>query len=162
MKSDETIRTDWMRIENENIERACELLRGQEYAVQDYMAEISAALCDVDVKEMLSETSVAYLSQARAFFWFSVRYMNSETYDKIAERTQKHGGFHFTPNGIGQAINKMARLIEKEPIWKKRWIMMKRVIKIRELANRDDGMESTITVRVPKGVRVEIENETKK
>lgn len=161
MKSDETIRTDWTRIDNDNIERACELLRGQEYAVQDYMAEISAALCDVDVKEMLSETSVAYLSQARAFFWYSVRYMNSETYDKIAERTLKHGGFNFTPNGIGQAINKMARLIEKEPIWKKRWIMMKRVIKIRETVGCNTSDESTVIVRVPKGVKVEIENETK-
>lgn len=159
MKTDEQIKQDWLHLDNDNIEKACAYLREHEYAIQDYMAELVASLCDVDPKEMLSETSVAYLSQARAFYWYAIRYMNNETYDKIAERTAKRGGFHFTPNGIGQAINKIARLVDTEPIWIKRWTIIKRIIKLRDNTDESTDKDTCIRIVAPKGVKVEIKNE---
>ena len=161
MKTDEQIKSDWQRLENDNIEKACEYLRGYESDIEEYLAEIVASLCNVDAKEMLSDTSVAYLAQARWLYWYAIRYMTNETYDKIAERTRAKSSYKFTPNGIGQSINKMSSMITNEPIWTKRWVIIKRIIKMRDVVvNERDGNE-TLTMRIiaPKGIKVELKNE---
>ena len=158
MKSDEEIKADWMRIETSNIERACEYLSKCERDVEDYMAETIAALCNIDVKEMLSETSIAYIAQPRWLYWYAIRYMTNETYEKIAHRTKVKCGFMFTPNGIGQSINKMAKLISREPIWNKRWTIIKHIIKLRDVVN---AKQETVTFKViaPKGYKLELKND---
>lgn len=155
--------TDFEKMENDNVDRICELLNGHEDAIRYYLADFVANLCNVSVDRMLSETSVAYMSQARAFFWYSLRYMTNETYDKLSEYTVSHGGYRFTPNGIGQAINKMDALIEKEPIWKKRWVIIRKLIKKYHAAriNPNVSPAETQDVRIivyrPKCVDVKVE-----
>ena len=161
IKSDEQIKSDWERLENDNIEKACEYLRRYECDIEDYVAEIVASLCNVDVDKMLSDTSVAYLAQARWLYWYALRYMTNETYDKIAERTMSKTPYRFTPNGIGQSINKMSAMIVNEPIWTKRWIILKRIIKIRDTVVKDKSETETVTMKIiaPKGVKLELKNE---
>ena len=65
IKSDEQIKSDWEHLENDNIEKACEYLRRYECDIEDYVAEIVASLCNVDVGKMIYDKSVAYLAQAR-------------------------------------------------------------------------------------------------
>ena len=161
IKSDEQIKSDWERLENDNIEKACEYLRRYECDIEDYVAEIVASLCNVDVDKMLSDTSVAYLAQARWLYWYALRYMTNETYDKIAERTMSKTPYRFTPNGIGQSINKMSAMIVNEPIWTKRWIILKRIIKLRDTVVKEKVETETVTMKIiaPKGVKLELKNE---
>ena len=161
IKSDEQIKSDWERLENDNIEKACEYLRRYECDIEDYVAEIVASLCNVDVDKMLSDTSVAYLAQARWLYWYALRYMTNETYDKIAERTMSKTPYRFTPNGIGQSINKMSAMIVNEPIWTKRWIILKRIIKLRDTVVKEKSEMETVTMKIiaPKGVKLELKNE---
>ena len=161
IKSDEQIKSDWERLENDNIEKACEYLRRYECDIEDYVAEIVASLCNVDVDKMLSDTSVAYLAQARWLYWYALRYMTNETYDKIAERTMSKTPYRFTPNGIGQSINKMSAMIVNEPIWTKRWIILKRIIKLRDTVVKGKIETETVTMKIiaPKGVKLELKNE---
>ena len=161
IKSDEQIKSDWERLENDNIEKACEYLRMYEGDIEDYVAEIVASLCNVDVDKMLSDTSVAYLAQARWLYWYALRYMTNETYDKIAERTMHKTPYRFTPNGIGQSINKMSAMIVNEPIWTKRWIILKRIIKLRDTVVKEKSEIETVTMKIiaPKGVKLELKNE---
>lgn len=161
MKSDEEIKAGWKRLENKNVEKACEYLRKHESDIEDYIAEIVAALCDVDIREMLSNTCVAYVTQARWLYWYAIRYMTNETYERIALRTQAKSGCVFTPNGIGQAINKMALLVNQEPLWIKRWTIIKHIIKLRDANMKNAVLRETVTMRViaPKGIKVEIKNE---
>lgn len=161
IKSDEQIKSDWEHLENDNIEKACEYLRRYEGDIEDYVAEIVASLCNVDVNKMLSDTSVAYLAQARWLYWYALRYMTNETYEKIAERTMQKTPYRFTPNGIGQSINKMSAMIVNEPIWTKRWIILKRIIKLRDTVVKEKSEMETVTMKIiaPKGVKVELKNE---
>ena len=161
IKSDEQIKSDWEHLENDNIEKACEYLRRYEGNIEDYVAEIVASLCNVDVDKMLSDTSVAYLAQARWLYWYALRYMTNETYDKIAERTMSKTSYRFTPNGIGQSINKMSAMIVNEPIWTKRWIILKRIIKLRDTVVKEKSEMETVTMKIiaPKGVKLELKNE---
>ena len=161
MKKDEQIKNDWQRVETENIEKACDLLRQHESRIEDYMADIVASLCNVDCAEMLTNSSVAYLAQARWLYWYAIRYMTNETYDKIAMRTTAKSGCKFTPNGIGQSINKMALLVAQEPIWIKRWTIIKHIIKLRDTVIKEEGDMETLTMKIiaPKGVKVELKNE---
>lgn len=161
IKSDEQIKSDWEHLENDNVEKACEYLRRYEGDIEDYVAEIVASLCNVDVNKMLSDTSVAYLAQARWLYWYALRYMTNETYEKIAERTMQKTPYRFTPNGIGQSINKMSAMIVNEPIWTKRWIILKRIIKLRDTVIKEKGDIETVTMKIiaPKGVKVELKNE---
>ena len=161
IKSDEQIKSDWEHLENDNIEKACEYLRRYECDIEDYVAEIVASLCNVDVGKMLSDTSVAYLAQARWLYWYALRYMTNETYDKIAERTMRKTPYRFTPNGIGQSINKMSAMIVNEAIWTKRWIILKRIIKLRDTVVKEKSEMETVTMKIiaPKGVKLELKNE---
>ena len=161
MKSDDEIKRDWQQLETENIEKACELLRQHESRIEDYIADIVASLCNVDCTEMLTNSSTAYLAQARWLYWYAIRYMTNETYDKIALRTTAKSGCSFTPNGIGQSINKMALLVAQEPIWIKRWTIIKHIIKLRDANQQDFVPQETVTMRViaPKNIKVEIKTD---
>lgn len=159
MKSDEELKRDWQHLENDNLEKACEYLRRCESDVEDYIAEVIASLCNIDVMDMLSDSSVAYLAQPRWLYWYAVRYITNETYEKIALRTTAKSGISFTPNGIGQSINKMATMIANEPIWIKRWTMIKHIIKLRDTTNNETQEIVTFKVIAPKGYKLELKNE---
>ena len=158
MKNDEVIKEDWKRLENENVRIACEYLSKCESDIEDYMAETIAALCNINVGEMLSDSYATHLAQPRWLYWYAMRYMTNETYEKIALQTEKKCGYKFSPNGIGQCINKMASLIAQEQIWMKRWTIIKHIIKLR---GTNDTRKETVTMRLiaPKGIKVELRTE---
>ena len=158
MKTDEKIKEEWMRLDAENLEKACEYLRRIESDVEDFLAEIVASICNIDVNEMFKNTSVAYIAQPRWLYWYAIRYATGETYEKIAARTQERG-FAFSPNGIGQSINKMAKMIDSNPLWTKRWVMLKHIIKMRDTTNLSTQETVTFKVIAPKGYRLELKNE---
>lgn len=153
-KSDEEIKAEWQSIE-ERIEYALSCLLGFEKDVQVYLAKCVASLCDVAEEKMLSDCNTVYVAQARWLYWYAYRYMTNETYEKIADNTERMCGKRFTKQGVASSINKMSALIENEPVWKKRWAIIKRIIKLRDVDN-DKKADNTITINIPKELREQI------
>ena len=152
MKEREETDKPLLALEDETVNGVCELLRNHEFRIQDYLAEFISAMCDVSMQEMFSNSSSTRKLQPRWLFWYAYRYMTNETYDKIGEVTRRYSNHRFTTNSIGQCINKMAATIESEPIWKKRWTIIKRIIKLRD-ADVKKSSDSTITITVPKELK---------
>ena len=135
----------------------CDALNGHETMIADSLAAFVASLCDVDLNLMLSDTVASHITQARWLFWYSHRYMTNETYAKISER-MKHFGLEVTSTGVGCAINKMAELIDKEPIWRKRWTIIKRIIKqYNDPSEKERSASVKVVVLKPKWVDVDVE-----
>lgn len=158
MKSDETIISEWQ--EMDSIDKILSALRHHELDMQEYLADTVAALCNVRKETMLGGSEKAYIAQARWLFWYAYRYMTGETLEKIANMTLLNGGHKFTTCGIGQSINKMTILISSDPLWEKRWNIIKRIIKLRD-AKQEEPQDTTIVVRVPKGLKEKIKFEIK-
>jgi len=159
MKSDSEIKNDWIEIENKTIGKALNQLREYERETNNYLAHIVAALCDVDVEKMMSGVSSTHIAQARWLYWYAIRYMKNDTYEKISIAMNKESGLHFTPNGIGQSINRISEMISKEPIWTKRWTILKRIIKLRETISKDEQDVVTFRIIAPEGIKLNIKTE---
>lgn len=155
MKSEDTIISEWQ--EMDSVEKILQAIRHHELDMQDYLAETVAALCNVDKSKMLGGSDKSYLSQTRWLFWYAYRYMTGETFEKIAMITlqQNEGERKFTTTAIGAGYNKMSALIVNDPLWGKRWSIIKRIIKLREnpSAKKEDN---TIVISVPKDLRDKI------
>ena len=120
-----------------------------------YLADFVASLCDVDRDKMFTECNNIDVVQARGLYWYARRYMTGDTYEKIGKTPTD--GKTFTKVGVATSVNKMAHLIESQPIWKKRWNVIKRVIKLQ------NGMvtepQVPITITFPKNVELTIKKE---
>ena len=55
----------------------------------------------------------------------------------------------------------MALLVAQEPIWVKRWTIIKHIIKLRDMVVKEKSEMETVTMKIiaPKGVKVELKNE---
>lgn len=155
MKSEETIISEWRELES--VDKILSAIRQYEIDMRDYLAETVASLCNVDKSAMLGESDKTYLSQARWLFWYSYRYMTGETFEKISILTadDESGARKFTTTAIGAGCNKMSALIATDSLWRKRWEVVKKIIKLREnpLAPKEDN---TIVINVPKDLRDKI------
>lgn len=96
---------------------------------QDMIASFVASLCDVEVSDMLSVTNNTQIAQARWLYWFALRYYTHDTYQTISERT-KLDGHAFAAAGIGMCITKMSNLIEQDDVWKRRWVVTRRMMRL--------------------------------
>ena len=86
--------------------------------------------------------------QARGLYWYARRYMTGDTYEKIGKTPTD--GKTFTKVGVATSVNKIAHLIESQPIWKKRWSIIKRIVKTKQ---QDSGVDTTIVIQVPKSLK---------
>jgi len=159
MKTDKEIQMDVERIDTNTINVVCDTLRRYNSDTREYLANIVASVCDVTFEEMMQDTKHLYNAHARWLFWYAYRYMTNESYDSIANKTKEYR--KFTEACVGICISKMSMMIEQEPIWKKRWILTKRVIKA-ILDNGNDGImdiPNVITLKVtpPKGVDIKLQ-----
>lgn len=105
------------------------VLKNYDYVSQDMLSSFVAAICDVDECDMLSSNDNAYISQTRRFYWYALRYMTHDTYQRISERTVL-SGCRFTKDGIRKGIEMMSSMIESDPLWTGRWIITKKMIKL--------------------------------
>lgn len=150
-RTDEQIKADWSRLDTVHIDAALNHLRRHEQNIQEYLADCVAAICDVDVNEMLSNTDVIFLAHARWLYWYAYRYMTNESYEKISMNTSRFG-HSFAMRSVQGGVNKMAMMIAEEPMWTKRWVIVRRIIKLRDQKDEskaDDG----IVIQVPRGMK---------
>lgn len=160
MESDEKIRKDWESLDNADVDEVCRMLRQHERRIQDYLVDCVASMCDVEKKDMMTNVSNLNTIHARWLFWYAYRYMTKEPFVRISEVTLRYGK-RFTEQSISNSVNKMSRMIAKETVWTKRWIIIRRIIKLRDETINDDDASQTIKVVVhhPKNVEVKLKME---
>lgn len=145
-------------IEQKNVSQACDCLRGYEQEIGNHLAHFVASLCDIDIEDMFSNMKNNYYSQARWLYWYALRYMTDETYDKIATRTI-YNGHKFTLRAVAKGIDKMGKMVYENGIWRKRWIILKKIIKMYNGDDEQDVIKVVITKPANTKVEVEFKNE---
>ena len=130
----------------------CNILAGHGNLIISSLADFVASMCHVDKDAMFANNTTLVVSQARWLFWYAYRYMTNETYCKIGKETGALYGREFTQFGVSSGVGKMSVLIEKEPIWRKRWSIIKRIIK----EYNGEEKPEPVKVFVPKNVNVEV------
>ena len=136
----------------------CDTLLNYEGRVRNYLADFVASLCNVEKEKMFSENNSLDVAQARWLFWYAYRYMTGETYEKIGRISHDTYGKTFTKVGVASSVNKMSVMIEQQPIWKKRWTIVKRIIRITN-SLIDENTEEPIKIIIPKNANVELKRE---
>ena len=135
----------------------CDTLANYERCIRVYLAEFVASMCNVETERMFSNDSHLDVAQARWLFWYAYRYMTNETYEKIGKLSSELYGKTFAKVSVAESVNKMYNLIEQQPIWRKRWTIIKRIIKLQNEMVFEPQVPITITV--PKNVEVTIKKE---
>ena len=135
----------------------CKILANYEENIYDHIADFVSSLCCITKERMFSDSKSIDVAQARGLFFYAYRYMTANTYDKIGRITGETYGRRFTPEGVKSSIVKMSELIESNPVWSKRWSILKIIIK----SQKNDIGESSvpITIKVPKNVTATIKKE---
>lgn len=145
--------------ENERITMkcVCDTLSAYGGRIRLYLADFIASLCNVEKERMFSSCNDLDVAQARWLFWYAYRYMTGETYEKIGKLSKPIYGKAFTKVGVAASVNKMYTLIEQQPIWRKRWTIVKRIIKLQNEMEFEPQVPITITI--PKNVELKIKKE---
>ena len=145
--------------ENERVvmQCVCDTLLNYEGRIRSYLADFVASLCSVDKEKMFSSCNDLDVAQARWLFFYAYRYMTNETYEKIGKLSGELYGKTFTKVGVASSVNKMYALIEQQPIWRKRWTIIKRIIKLQNEMVFEPQVPITITI--PNNVELKIKKE---
>ena len=156
--TEEEIKQNLEENERKTIEYICGALNTYGFSVRLYLADFIASLCNVEKEKMFSTCNNLDVAQARWLFWYAYRYMTNETYEKIGKLSGELYGKTFTKVGVAASVNKMYELIENQPIWRKRWTIIKRVIKTGENVIEDEA-KKPIRIIIPKDANVELKRE---
>lgn len=143
--------------ENERItmQCVCDTIRVYGSRTRIYLADFVASLCDVEKERMFSACNDLDVAQARWLYFYAYRYMTGETYEKIGKLSREIYGKTFTKVGVAASVNKMYELIEQQPIWRKRWLIVKRIIKFSNSLIEEDEKQP-IKIVVPKEANIEL------
>ena len=159
MDSEEKIKSDWNLLDNADIDEVCSLLRIHEQRIQDYLIDCVAATCNVDKLDMMTNVSNLTLIHSRWLFWYAYRYMTNEPFVRISDVTLRYGK-KFTEQSISNSVNKMGNMIANETIWTKRWLIIKRIIRLRNETAKNNLQETIkVVVHHPKNVEIKLKEE---
>lgn len=155
--TEEEIKQELANNEQRMIECVCNALSNYELDMRTYLARFVSSLCDVEIERMLSDDNHLDVAQARWLFWYAYRYMTNETYEKISKLSESMYKRKFTKTCVASSVNKMYTMIEQQPIWRKRWTIVKRIIKLQNEIVFEPQIPITITI--PKNVELTIKKE---
>jgi hypothetical protein len=144
--------------EKDKVERVCAILREHKITIQDALIDFVAALCDVDKDKMMNASGMgdSSLAYARWFYWYANKVLTGDTYKKMSEDSGRQGK-KVTLMCVMKGALKMSAMIENIPIWRKRWIIMKRVIRESEYNGVGKADNSPIKIVAPKNIEIEIQ-----
>lgn len=144
--------------ERETIEHVCELLRGFGEHLHNYLAIFVAHLCNIETDTMFNDTHDAHIAQARWLFWCAYRHLTNDTYRSMSDKYRRtDADTKFTHVAIRNGVIKMHEMIESEPIWAKRWSVIKHIIK--DISNKGSSIgqgNATIEISVSNPTDVNI------
>ena len=156
--TEEEIKQNLEENERTTMNCVCDTLSAYGGRIRIYLADFIAALCNVEKERMFSDCKDLDVAQARGLFFYAYRYMTGETYRKIGELSKDVYGKAFTKVGVAESVNKTYTLIEQQPIWRKRWTIVKRIIKQTNTLVEDEAKEP-IKIIIPKNANVELKRE---
>lgn len=162
MKSDR--RKDLVALDRKSFKEIEVILRRMDYDTQDMVSSFVASICNVDVADMLSSSNNLHLAQSRSLYWYAMRYLTKDTYQRISERS-KLDGHAFSPESIAISIPKMTELIENDSVWKRRWVIVRRMLNLLQDPQNYNVSDFTnpspqkykILLQVPSGTRDDFE-----
>ena len=135
----------------------CDILSNHEKSIRAYLADFVASLCSIDRERMFSVCNDLDVAQARWLYFYAYRYMTNDTYEKIGKLSGELYGKTFSKAGVAASVNRMYSLIEQQPIWRKRWTIVKRIIKLQNEMVFEPQVPITITI--PKNIELTIKKE---
>jgi hypothetical protein len=162
IKSDNEIKSDWNALEEESLKDICERVKSYERNIQDYLADVVAALCDLDLSDMMTKDDRVHCNHARWLFWYAYRHMTNDTFEHLSQITDRYGR-KFAHQSINSAVNKMSVLIADNTIWTKRWVVIRRIIKARDQSIEIDFGQikqvptDKVTISIPQDLKSKIE-----
>ena len=137
-----------------HFKEAIEHLKMCELSVQSKLADLTASICDVEKEKIFTDTDIIYIAHARWFYWFSYRYMTNESYEKISMQTI-NGGHTFNPRTVQSGVSKMTMMIAGEPLWAKRWLVIKNIIKT--FNGNNIKKDEPLVIQIPKEFKNKIQ-----
>ena len=145
-------------IEEKTIATAIGLLKKYNHDINDYLAANIAAICDVDVNDMLQASTPNSIVFARWLYWYAYRYMTNDSFETMANKLSAKR--KFTSVNISIAVTKMSMMISNEAIWTKRWSIVKKIVKA-ILEDDSLNVDEVVKVKVvyPKNVLIELKQE---
>ena len=157
VENDDIIKNQWKDIEDESMHEILVSLKRYDYNTQTMLANYVASLCDISVVDMLSQSDKSHIAQSRWLFWYAYRYMTNETYERIAQRCIMDG-CEFSSESIRVGCAKMSSLVETDFMWKRRWRVLKHIIKLwnEVLDESNEYKKKKITLNISDDIEVEI------
>lgn len=137
--------------------RICEALRSYKGCIDARLASFVSAVCNVDIEDFASPNREVEVAQTRWLYWYAYRYMTNSTYKAICDIHKRQFGKVYTAQNVAASVKKMTVMIDREPIWKKRWHAIRNIIKSQHEVAEEPPIPITITV--PKNVEVTIKKE---
>ena len=168
MKTENEIKNEWLRLDKKVFKEIEMILQNFAYDEQVMVGSFVAALCGVDYADLFTESKKQYNTHARWLYWYSLRYMSGETYERISVRTY-FDGCKFSSQNIGIGISKMTKMIALESEWRKKWRIVKHLIDLKKDPNSYHQNDFTnempqkykLSLNVPKGMKKNVEIEVK-
>lgn len=162
IKTEDETKKDWNKLDVDNVNKICELVRSYERDIQDYLADLVASLCDLTVSDMMVKDERLHCNHARWLFWYAYRHMTNDTFEHLSQITERYGR-KYSFQGINLAVNKMSMLIADNTIWTKRWTILKQLIKTRDRSQEFDFNQcpkaptDKVTITIPQELKSKIE-----
>ena len=164
MKREEEIRNELTEMSNSSVKDIFDALSKHEGDVFEYLLQMVASLCNVSCDDIKHDKRhFVYIAQSRWFFWYAYRYMTGEPYMKISSRFNEKYGTNFHYVTVTKACTKMMNLISEDGIWRKRWILIKRIINtyndVAKTAIPKLDVQSTVRMVIykPSSVNIKVE-----
>lgn len=127
--NEDKLKQDWVNIKEQYYQEVREVLSRHGINMIRFLFEAVCGLCNVSIDDMQAHAPTQQAQQARALFWYVWREATYEPYAKIA-MLSKELGLDFTLDSIRKSVVTMSDMVRTEPIWKRRWIEMKKVTDI--------------------------------
>lgn len=148
------IKKSWTNIDDLVVRNVCEHLYGYNYDLLNNLLYFVSALCNIQPVDILSVSDKIHVSQARWLLWYAYRYMTHESYERISDYMCIEG-HRFNTRSVAAGIEKMAKLIEQETLWGKRWHIIKSIIKIWK-NNKTTEIKKDVVITIPKDSDINI------
>lgn len=145
--------------ERETMRNVCEALRGHENTIKNSIAEYVASLCNVSADDILGGKDGMDVIQARWMFFHAYKYMTGDTCGSIGRLVKNSNGEPYRPQSVSYGITQISALIESVPLWYKRWIILRSVIKkANDVISSDVEPinDEPVKIIVPKNIKVEL------
>lgn len=137
------------------LSKITELLQDYNGSHIQLLANTVAAVCDVNIDEMLSDNGKIHNTHARYLYWYSIRYLTHDSNTVIAKTSIPNKTY--ATDSVRKGINYVIKLIDSHPEWAKRWRAVKRVVST--IKNETIEKKDKIIISVPDGIEVEIKKQ---